>query len=80
MLWGILMGDKSDNIPCIQKKVGPKTAEKLARDDEAFATFCEKNPDAKRQYELNKTLIDFRCIPIEYVDELKECLFKKFDF
>ena len=59
----ILSGDKSDNIPCIMRKVGLKTAEKLARDDDNFVRFCEKNPDAYKQYKLNKLLIDFREIP-----------------
>ena len=75
----IIMGDKSDNIPCIMKKVGPKTAEKLSLDDDKLTKFCEKNPDAKLQLELNKTLIDFSCIPAEYVDALKKRLVIKID-
>jgi 5'-3' exonuclease len=64
----ILSGDKSDNIPCIMKKIGLKTAEKLAQDDEKFMKFCEKNPDAYKQYKLNKLLIDFTEIPVELKD------------
>jgi 5'-3' exonuclease len=59
----ILNGDKSDNIPSIMKKVGIKTAEKLAKDDDIFIKFCEKNPDAYTRYKLNKLLIDFTEIP-----------------
>jgi len=68
-----ILGDKSDNIPAIQKKIGPKTAEKFARDKETFERFCEKYPDAKQQYELNCKLIDFRLIP----DEFKEAMEKR---
>lgn len=64
----IISGDKSDNIPCIMKKVGPKTAEKLVENDDNFIKFCEKNPDAYIQYKLNKLLIDFTEIPIELKD------------
>lgn len=59
----IIMGDKSDNIPCIMKKVGPKTAEKLALDEENLEKFCQKNPEARVQFEANKLLIDLSCIP-----------------
>jgi len=61
----ILNGDKSDNIPSIMKKVGPKTAEKLAENEDNFVKFCEKNPDAYKQYKLNKLLIDFNEIPCD---------------
>lgn len=67
----IIMGDKSDNIPCIMKKVGPKTAEKLAVDDENFSKFCQKNPDARVQYEANKLLIDLSCIPDHFRNAFK---------
>lgn len=69
----ILSGDKSDNIPCIMKKVGPKTAEKLAENEDNFVKFCEKNPDAYKQYKLNKLLIDFAQIP----DDLKNAFLKR---
>jgi 5'-3' exonuclease len=59
----VLFGDRSDNIPSIMKKVGIKTAEKLAENDDNFQKFCQKNPDALKQYNLNKLLIDFNGIP-----------------
>lgn len=58
----IILGDKSDNIPSIMKKVGPKTAEKLANNPQAMQEFFEKNPDALKQYSINRTLIDFNYI------------------
>lgn len=59
----IIQGDKSDNIPAISKKIGPKTAEKIAADVEDYLT---KNPEARIAYNLNKLLIDFNDIPIQY--------------
>ncbi len=67
----IIMGDKSDNIPCIMKKVGPKTAEKLALDEENLEKFCQKNPEARVQYEANKLLIDLTCIPTDLRNSFK---------
>jgi DNA polymerase-1 len=59
----IIMGDKSDCIPPIQKSVGPKTAEKLVSSPEMLDTFFKKYPQSKTQYELNKLLIDMKSIP-----------------
>ena len=59
----VLMGDKSDNIPSIAKKVGPKTALKFVNSPELLTQFFEKHPSAKAQYELNALLIDFNKIP-----------------
>jgi 5'-3' exonuclease len=73
----IIMGDKSDNIPCIMRKVGPKTAEKLAQDKANFDNFCEKYPDAKRQYELNRLLIDLSLIPSNIKDGFMERIVTK---
>ena len=56
------MGDKSDNIPSIIKKCGPKTAEKLALNNSELIKLFEKNTDAKKQYDINRSLIDFNYI------------------
>jgi 5'-3' exonuclease len=61
----IIIGDVSDNIPPIFKKCGPKTAEKLAKNEEELVIFFEKHPSAKEQFELNKKLIDFNFIDEE---------------
>lgn len=55
----IIIGDISDNIPPIMKKVGPKTADKLARNEDELVKFFEKHHQAKIQYDLNQKLIDF---------------------
>jgi 5'-3' exonuclease len=62
----IIRGDVSDNIPSIAKKVGEKTAEKLAINGEALEALFTKNPEAKTQYELNKLLIAFESVPQNY--------------
>ncbi len=70
----IIMGDKSDNIPSIMKHVGPKISEKLAQDEESFQKLCKNNPSALIQFELNKILIDFSCIPLEFKTSLLQKL------
>ena len=70
LLKKILIGDVSDNIINICPKMGEKTAQKLIemseneRDEWIDAKGCRK------QYELNKTLIDFKNIPDKYSEPL----------
>lgn len=59
----IILGDKSDNIPSIGKKIGEKTAVKLAESEDDLVKLFEKRPETKKQYELNKLLISFQMIP-----------------
>ena len=59
----IIMGDKSDNIPSSFPTCGPKTALKCVEDREFFIKKMADNPEYYKQYELNKTLIDFNRIP-----------------
>jgi hypothetical protein len=59
------MGDKSDNIPSAFPKCGQKTAEKCWNQPKFFQ---EKLNDSRvqQQYNLNRSLIDFKNIPSEY--------------
>ena len=66
-----ILGDKSDNIPSIIKKCGEKTAFKLASNIDMLNNLLQKDPDAKKQYELNDLLIDFNKIPQEYCCDIK---------
>jgi len=59
----IIMGDISDNIPSAFPKCGPKTALKCVEDPELFTKQMADNHEYYKQYELNKTLIDFNRIP-----------------
>jgi DNA polymerase-1 len=60
----IVMGDSSDNITSVLKKCGPKTALKCFEDRDYFETRLLKE-DAYKKFQLNKTLVDFSCIPEE---------------
>lgn len=68
----IVMGDKSDNIPGVFKKCGPKTAEKLWNDKESFYKKLDKDPDAKERFKRNKKIIDFNEIPTDLVEKFNE--------
>lgn len=70
----IIKGDTSDNIQSIAKKVGPKTAYKLASSPELLQSFLDKNQDARIKYELNRTLIDFNYIPIDLISNLESII------
>lgn len=61
----IILGDPGDNIPSIGKRIGKKigpvgAAKMLKNFDEELA-----NPKVFEAYTLNRTLIDFSCIPKE---------------
>ena len=70
----VCKGDVSDNIPSIGKKIGEKTALKLARDSTALAARMAADPAVAAQYELNKKLMSFECIPPQIVENIKDCL------
>lgn len=65
----IVTGDPSDNIPPIFKGCGPKTAVKYFENMESFLSKLEADPEAKKRYEFNRTLIDFNYIPEHLVQE-----------
>lgn len=59
----VIKGDASDNIPSIGKKIGPKTALKLATNPKELTARFTKDPLVQEQYELNKRLMSFDLIP-----------------
>ena len=65
----IVTGDPSDNISSVFPKCGPKTALKYFADRELFEKKLQENELYQKKYELNKTIIDFNCIPEELVNE-----------
>jgi len=65
----IIMGDTSDNIPSVFPKCGPKTALKCIENPEFFQQKLNEKPEYKAQYELNKKLVNFNCIPDNLVEE-----------
>lgn len=70
----IIAGDKSDSIPSIMKKLGPKTAEKLCQCDEHLERYFVKHPEARAQYSINSALIDMQNIPNDLRDLVLEQL------
>lgn len=72
----IIMGDNSDNIPSVFPKCGPKTALKCIENPEFFKKKLEENPEYKTQYELNKKLVNFNCIPDNLVEEFMSSIKK----
>ena len=58
----IIMGDKSDNIPPIAKRIGKKRAAALATNPPELDKLLA-NDSVKCQYDLNSRLIDFANIP-----------------
>jgi 5'-3' exonuclease len=65
----ILTGDPSDNIPSIFPKCGPKTALKYFENRDLLQKKLEEKEEYKKQYELNRTIIDFNYIPKHLQDE-----------
>lgn len=73
----ILMGDGSDNIGQVFKKVGAKRALKLVRDKEKLKKMLKESQDAAKQYFLNKKLISFDEMPKELEDKIAEAASKE---
>jgi 5'-3' exonuclease len=65
----ILTGDKSDNIPSVFPKCGPKTALKYYNNYDLFQDKLNSSSTYQNQYELNRNLIDFNYIPSQLVLE-----------
>ena len=75
LIYKIIVGDKSDNIKSIGRKIGDKTAKKMIQDRDQFEKVMT-SPEVKESFELNRTLIDFECIPEVYVKEMTELINK----
>jgi len=65
----IVIGDVSDNIPSVFPKCGIKTAIKYYDNRELFEKKLLESEVYQKQYELNRTLIDFNYIPQTLADE-----------
>jgi len=74
-LWiKIMTGDKSDNIPSVFPKCGPKTAIKCYNDKEYFNQKMLEKPEYYKQFELNQKLVNFERIPQNLVDEFMKSI------
>lgn len=65
----IIMGDKSDNIPPIAKRIGKKRASALVNNREELDKLL-LDEQVRQQYELNKKLIDFTNIPTGFKTDI----------
>lgn len=68
----IIRGDTSDNIPPIKSKIGEKIALKYANEPKELEKLLDAHPDAKKQYDLNRLLIDFDSIPEDIKRDVKD--------
>jgi 5'-3' exonuclease len=69
----IVMGDKSDNIPSVLAKCGPKTALKYYHDRACFDEKMKKE-NAYEKWNKNQLIIDFNYIPQYLIDEFTQSL------
>jgi 5'-3' exonuclease len=71
----IVSGDKSDNIPPIFPRCGPKTAEKYYHDRSAFEKKLNATPGAREAFRRNERIVSFEYIPDHLVEGFRrECL------
>lgn len=70
LLWKIIRGDVSDNIKSCFEKYGDKKSYKLVKDNDTLRKMLTENADARRQFALNKSLIDFTQMPSELNDKI----------
>lgn len=75
LLKKIILGDISDNIPSIHKKLGIKTVEKYLNDKEQLENKL-KDPLINQQFILNKKLIDMDFIPSIFIKNILQ-IFKE---
>ena len=84
LMYKILLGDTSDDIPsCFQKTkgdkllsrgFGKKTVMKVMKDIPLLKEKFKQYPEARKQYKLNKQLIDLSFIPKEIKEDILQIL------
>lgn len=68
----IIMGDPSDCIPSIVPKGKRVNKKQLIESDAKLQEYLNNNPDAKKQYLHNQSMINFINIPKKYIDKIIE--------
>ena len=69
LLYKILLGDKSDNISSVKRRLGKKTIAKLVNENR-LDEFINSNDEIKLKYQLNNNLINFEQIPYELQENI----------
>lgn len=64
LLEKIIVGDGGDNVPQLKQKIGPKRAEAIINSEEGLEAWLKKE-NLEKEFERNRTLISFDCIPEE---------------
>jgi len=70
----LILGDKSDNIPSIfptdKKEISINKRKEILNDKKLLDIYLSENPKVKKQYEINKKMIDFNFIPKKYYNKI----------
>ena len=77
LLWKIVCGDKSDNIPHVFEKVGEMKSFKLINDKGMLKKMLHEDRKAAERFMLNKYLIDFNSIPSDVEERIKKKIDEK---
>ena len=76
LLKKIILGDCSDNIPSVlpkdRKKLSLKRRKLILEDSDELEIFLKENDEYKKQFEINRKLIDFNYIPKIIKDKIKK--------
>ncbi len=68
----IITGDTSDCIPSIFPKGKRVKKKEILESDKKLKEYLNINPDAKKQYDINEKMIDFKNIPELYVSKVEK--------
>lgn len=68
----LILGDTSDCIPSIFPKGKRIKKKEILESTEKLEDYLNVNPDAKKQYESNKKMIDFKNIPKMYINKVEK--------
>ena len=66
----LIMGDKSDCIKGIFPKGSRVKKQELIESEEKLEEYLASNIEARTQYEFNKKMIDFKNIPVVYINKV----------
>lgn len=79
LLFKIIFGDTSDNIPHVFEKCGKVKSYRLVKDKERLRTLLKEDNNAAERFRLNMSLIDFRYIPEENRQAIRDIVGKRLD-